>query len=63
MKRILLINPLPSLSLYSWPDVTDITGRPGYIMNIALPTLAALTPPDVAVTVIDEAIEPASPAT
>lgn len=58
MKRILLINPLPSLSLYSWPEVTDITGRPGYIMNIALPTLAALTPPDVAVTVIDEAIEP-----
>ena len=58
MKRILLINPLPSLSLYSWPDVTDITGRPGYIMNIALPTLAALAPPDVVVTVVDEAIEP-----
>ena len=50
MKRILLVNPLPSLSLYSWPDVADITGRPGYIMNIALPTLAALAPPDVEVT-------------
>jgi radical SAM superfamily enzyme YgiQ (UPF0313 family) len=58
MKRILLVNPLPSLSLYSWPDVADITGRPGYIMNIALPTLAALAPPEVEVTVVDEAIEP-----
>ena len=58
MKRILLINPLPSLSLYSWPDVADITGRSGYIMNIALPTLAALTPPDVEVTIVDEAVEP-----
>jgi radical SAM superfamily enzyme YgiQ (UPF0313 family) len=58
MKRILLINPLPSLSLYSWPDVADITGRPGYIMNIALPTLAALAPPEVEVTIVDEAVEP-----
>jgi radical SAM superfamily enzyme YgiQ (UPF0313 family) len=58
MKRILLINPLPSLSLYSWPDVADITGRPGYIMNIALPTLAALSPPEVEVTILDEAVEP-----
>jgi radical SAM superfamily enzyme YgiQ (UPF0313 family) len=57
MKRILLINPLPSLSLYSWPDVADVTGRPGYIMNIALPTLAALTPPEVEVTVVDEAVD------
>jgi radical SAM superfamily enzyme YgiQ (UPF0313 family) len=58
MKRILLINPLPSLSLYSWPDVADITARPAYIMNIALPTLAALTPPQVEVTIVDEAVEP-----
>ena len=58
MKRILLINPLPSLSLYSWPDVADITGRPTYIMNIALPTLAALAPPGVEITVVDEAVEP-----
>ena len=57
MKRVLLINPLPSLSLYSWPDVADITGRPGYIMNIALPTLAALAPPEVDVTIVDEAVE------
>ncbi len=57
MKRILLVNPLPSLSLYSWPDVADITGHPGYIMNIALPTLAALAPPEVEVTVVDEAVE------
>ena len=57
MKRILLINPLPSLSLYSWLDVRDITGRSAYIMNIALPTLAALAPPEVEVTVVDEAVE------
>jgi radical SAM superfamily enzyme YgiQ (UPF0313 family) len=57
MKRVLLVNPLPSLSLYSWPDVSDLTGRPGYIMNIALPTLAALAPPEVEVTVVDEAVE------
>src|SRR6266576_7055501 len=56
-KRILLVNPLPSLSLYSWPDVADITGRPGYIMNIALPTLAALAPSEVDVTIVDEAVE------
>ena len=43
-KRILLVNPLPSLSLYSWPEVGDVTGHPAYIMNIAPPTLAALGP-------------------
>jgi radical SAM superfamily enzyme YgiQ (UPF0313 family) len=57
-KRVLLINPLPSLSLYSWPAVADITGHPAYIMNIALPTLAALSPPEVDITIIDEAVEP-----
>jgi radical SAM superfamily enzyme YgiQ (UPF0313 family) len=56
-KRILLVNPLPSLSLYSWPAVADITGHPAYIMNIAPPTLAALTPPEVEVTIVDEAVE------
>jgi radical SAM superfamily enzyme YgiQ (UPF0313 family) len=57
-KRILLVNPLPSLSLYSWPDVRDITCHPAYIMNVAPPTLAAIAPPDVEVTVVDEAVEP-----
>jgi radical SAM superfamily enzyme YgiQ (UPF0313 family) len=57
-KRILLVNPLPSLSLYSWPDVRDITGHPAYIMNVAPPTLAALAPPGVEITVVDEAVEP-----
>src|SRR5437868_14943108 len=57
-KRILLVNPLPSLSLYSWPDVRDITGHPAYIMNVAPPTLAALASPEVAITVVDEAVEP-----
>ena len=56
-KRLLLINPLPSLSLYSWPAVADITGHPAYIMNIALPTLAALSPPEVDITIVDEAVE------
>lgn len=57
-KRILLINPLPSLSLYSWLDAADVTGRPAYIMNIALPTLAAMCPPEIEVTIVDEAVEP-----
>jgi radical SAM superfamily enzyme YgiQ (UPF0313 family) len=52
VKRILLVNPLPSL-----PDVADITRRPAYIMNIALPTLAALSPPEVEVTIVDESVE------
>src|SRR4051794_18380329 len=60
-KRILLVNPLPSLSLYSWLDVSDITGRSAYIMNLALPTLAALAPPEVEITVVDEAVEPIQP--
>jgi len=59
-KRILLVNPLPSLSLYSWPEVGDITGHPAYIMNIAPPTLAAMTPAEVEITVVDEAVEPVS---
>ena len=59
-KRILLVNPLPSLSLYSWPAVADITGHPAYIMNIALPTLAALAPPGVEITIVDESITPVS---
>jgi radical SAM superfamily enzyme YgiQ (UPF0313 family) len=57
-KRVLLVNPLPSLSLYSWPDVADVIGRPAYIMNIALPTLVALAPPEVDITIVDEAVEP-----
>jgi radical SAM superfamily enzyme YgiQ (UPF0313 family) len=57
-QRILLVNPLPSLSLYSWLNVSDITGRAAYIMNLALPTLAALAPPDVEITAVDEAVEP-----
>src|SRR5262249_10651113 len=59
-KRILLVNPLPSLSLYSWPAVADITGHPAYIMNIALPTLAALAPPEREVSMAHEAAEPAT---
>ena len=59
-KRILLVNPLPSLSLYSWPEVGDVTGHPAYIMNIAPPTLAALAPPEVDITIVDEAVEPVS---
>ena len=56
-KRILLVNPLPSLSLYSWPAVADITGHPAYIMNIALPTLAALSSAEVDITIVDEAVQ------
>jgi radical SAM superfamily enzyme YgiQ (UPF0313 family) len=59
--RILLVNPGHQTSLSSMTSTTDITGCPGYMPNIALPTLAALAPDDVELTIFDENIEPLDP--
>jgi len=58
--RVLLINPAQCTSLYSFSEVQEITLRPGHIPNLPLPTLAALTPDDVDVVLVDENIEPVS---
>jgi radical SAM superfamily enzyme YgiQ (UPF0313 family) len=56
--RVLLVNPSPGLSFWTYSQVSDITDCPGYMPNLALPTLAALTPDGVEVTLMDETVEP-----
>jgi radical SAM superfamily enzyme YgiQ (UPF0313 family) len=56
--NILLVNPRQSTSLFTFSEALDITGCPGYMPNIALPTLAALRPDGVHITLVDEAVEP-----
>jgi len=56
--RILLVNPAMRASFWTYSEVQDITGCPGYMPNIALPTLAALTPNDVEITIVDETVQP-----
>ncbi len=59
--RIYLVNP-PMQSnhihatFYSQTESVDITGNPGFIPNLALPTLAALTPEDIEVEICDETV-------
>ncbi len=59
--RIYLVNP-PMQSnhihatFYSQTEAVDITGNPGFIPNLALPTLAALTPDDIEVEICDETV-------
>ncbi len=59
--RIYLVNP-PMQSnhihatFYSQTESVDITGNPGFIPNLALPTLAALTPDDIDVEICDETV-------
>jgi radical SAM superfamily enzyme YgiQ (UPF0313 family) len=55
--RILLVNPLQSMSLVTFSEVADITGRSAYMPNLALPTVAALTPDDIEVVAVDENVE------
>ena len=59
--KILLVEPRPTTSLFSFSEATDITMRPGYMPNLALPTLAALVPPQDEVTIVDESVEPLAP--
>ena len=56
--RVYLVNPGLQTSFWSLSEASDITGKPGYIPNLAPPTLAALTPPDVEVVICDETVEP-----
>lgn len=55
--RVYLVNPGLQASFWSLSEASDITGKPGYIPNLAPPTLAALTPPDVEVVICDETVE------
>ena len=45
--RVLLIAPAISANLHVLSEVTDIAECTAYMPNLSLPTLAALTPPDV----------------
>src|SRR5262245_35447187 len=56
--RILLINPMIESSFWTYSEVLNLAGFCGYMPNLALATLAALTPDDVEVKIIDEAAEP-----
>jgi radical SAM superfamily enzyme YgiQ (UPF0313 family) len=55
--RIYLVNPGLGTSFWSLSEASDITGKRGYIPNLAPPTLAALTPPDIEVVICDETVE------
>ncbi len=59
-KRILLVLPLNTEPLF-YPDlytVRDLTRRKGTHLNLSLPTVAGLTPPEFEVRVLDENVEP-----
>src|SRR5688500_18927676 len=57
MMRILLVHPRYPASFWTLSGAVPITGKPGMMMNLALPTLAALTPDDVEVQIVDEGVE------
>ncbi len=56
--RLLLVNPRVPPSVWSLSDVADVIGAHGMMPSLALTTLAALTPPDVEVVLVDEAEGP-----
>ncbi len=56
--KVLLINPCQSVSLMTFSEAKDITGCPGYMPNLALPTLAALTPDGIEIVLVDQNIAP-----
>lgn len=56
--RILLVNPRYRPSFWTLSGATPVTKRPALMPNLALPTLAALTPKDIDLTIVDEAVEP-----
>ena len=55
MFRLLLVNPRVPPSVWSLSDVEPITGTHGMMPSLALTTVAALTPPEVEITLVDEA--------
>jgi radical SAM superfamily enzyme YgiQ (UPF0313 family) len=55
--KVLLVQPKPPPSFWTCSEAAGITDCAAYMQNIALPTLAALAPSDVEVTIIDDASE------
>jgi radical SAM superfamily enzyme YgiQ (UPF0313 family) len=55
--RIVLVNPESPLNMWSYTEARDIVGRDASMVNLALPTLAALTPAGFDVRLVDENIE------
>lgn len=56
--RLLLVNPRVPPSFWSLTDVGPLTGTHGMMPSLALTTVAALTAPEVEVTIVDEAEGP-----
>lgn len=56
--KILLVHPRYPPSFWTLSGAVPITGKPGMMTNLALPTIAALTPPDIEVQIVDEGVEP-----
>ena len=56
--KVLLIHPTYETSIWTYSEVHRLIGCVGHTPNIALPTLAAMAPEDVEVTIHDEASEP-----
>ncbi len=59
-KRILLVSPRDFATTYGdLRHIAHLTGNNGRLLNVALPTLAALTPrEEVELTIVDENVEP-----
>jgi radical SAM superfamily enzyme YgiQ (UPF0313 family) len=56
--KVLLVNPRSRPSFWTLEGAAPITQRPGFMTNLALVTLAALTPEDIEVEVVDEHVQP-----
>jgi hypothetical protein len=57
-KKILLINPSFPESLWGFTRIQSVVGIHYGFLPLALPTLAALTPEQFDITLIDECVEP-----
>jgi radical SAM superfamily enzyme YgiQ (UPF0313 family) len=55
--KILLINPRPTVTFWTFTESLDILGRPAHLPCLALATVAALTPADVEVRLIDDTFD------
>jgi radical SAM superfamily enzyme YgiQ (UPF0313 family) len=53
--KILLVNSLRGLRSHTFSEVRDVAGATAYTPNLAIQTLATLTPADVEVVLLDEA--------
>jgi radical SAM superfamily enzyme YgiQ (UPF0313 family) len=57
--RIYLVSPPNQAAYWSLSEICWVVGRRAYMANLALPTLAALTPPGHEVVLCDETCSPA----